>query len=888
MFRLLGFHFSRWLFLLTPLRFFFRLHLTPTEEPQAWIQRVTAGKDVVYVLPRMSVLDLIAVNKALKMLSMPRLWHEARPNRFRKRAVLAMRTRNISFIPRDRKDYFSPAITDLLMHDHRVKRGQLVLIPVQVFWSRIPDRNDSNILLRSLFPDEGRENMFQKFFMLLIHGGVLRVHFSAPIELTPPVAGEELLTGRRLRRSLLIEFQRERTAACGPVVYDLATVSQRILASQDIKKIVAQSGNANKQMKKAAHYLREIASKYNYSTIRAFETVLDFIWTRIFQGVRVRNLDAVAQMTKQGQVLWLPCHRSHLDYLLMSYLMKRKGLAPPHIAAGVNLSFFPAGPVLRRGGAFFLRRSFAGNKLYSAVFANYVDFLLTNGHPIEFFHEGGRSRFGKLLVPKTGLTSMCVNSLIKRRAENTFFCPVFISYDKVMEDNSYARELSGAKKEAESFFQLIRSLRYLFGNYGRVEVAFGEPIRFGDFWSDYVRRTQAHAAGAAAAAGLEREPLPELLSDLRPDFDTRDPRIQAMVRELAKRVNQGINASATASDSALLAAVVLGRVPVGQRSAPSSGLAASDCLAAVDRLRSLLESCGERLGWAISAGKADETPSLKSQQARGVVELITSRAPEMPVADEVKPRALDLISSAVSWGFLQTFKSSTDGALQVKPADGAQLNLWWYRGTIFHLLAVPGVVATLLDRALRVDGRLRGPAISCSIAALEVQMASVRQLWEDELYWPESTSTASIVAAALEIFESLKIVSWDRGAGTVSLINSEESLELLSWISELVRPEIELYSVQLGAAVHLMLDAGLFKRDELIALTVKLHRSAFLRGHMCVQSQLSSVFGSRTCDAYSRSGIFVSAEGVGLTLVYSQLTQLTEFLQLDRWRDYSL
>lgn len=105
MFRLLGVHFSRWLFLLTPLRTLFRLELTPTEEPESWLKHVTAGKDVVYVIPRMSVLDLIAINKALKLLGMPRIWTEARPNRFRRVGLLSMRTRKISFLPRSRKDF---------------------------------------------------------------------------------------------------------------------------------------------------------------------------------------------------------------------------------------------------------------------------------------------------------------------------------------------------------------------------------------------------------------------------------------------------------------------------------------------------------------------------------------------------------------------------------------------------------------------------------------------------------------------------------------------------------------------------------------------------------------------------------------------------------------
>ncbi|NBX15873.1 MAG: hypothetical protein EBR09_00755 [Proteobacteria bacterium] len=877
MFRLLGLHFSRWLFFLTPIRSLFRLELTPTENPQDWIKRVTAGKDVVYVIPRMSVLDLLAVNKALKQLEMPRIWSEARPNRFRKVGLLSMRSRKISFLPRSRKDLFSPALSQLLMQDHRVKRGQLVLLPVQVFWSRSPDRNDKNIFLRSLFPDEGTENIFQKYFMLLIHGGLLRIHFGAPVELSVPAEGEELISGRRMRRSMLIEFQRERTAACGPVVYDLATVSQRILASQDIKKLVSQSDNPAKQIRKAAHYLGEIASKYNYSTIRAMETLLDFVWTRIFQGVRVRNLDAVAQIAKKGQVIWVPCHRSHLDYLLLSYLMKRKGLAAPHIAAGVNLSFFPAGPVLRRGGAFFIRRSFAGNKLYSAVFSNYVDFLLTNGHPVEFFHEGGRSRIGKLLSPKTGMTSMCVTSILKRRAENTYFCPVFISYDKVMEDNSYARELSGAKKEAESFFQLVRSLRYLFGNYGRVEVAFGAPIRFGDFWSEYIPRHKVFTGRTGTPA--ERDPLPETLAELRPDFDPRDSRVQALVKELAKRINQGINSSATASDTALLAAVILSH-PRSNEGAVH-GMRSDLCLQRIQELRQLLEQCGQLAGWAVSAGDS------KTSGSSGEVEIITGVSSQRIAQDEVKKKPSDLVSSAIKWGFIQTLKDESGNGF-ISPAENAQLNLWWYRGTIFHLLALPGIVATVLERGLNSNSAVPVESASMAVSDIETQTAAVRELWEDELFWPESGSTATLVSAVLNVLDSMQIIGWDRGAQTVALARDPEALRRLGWIAGLVRPEIEIYGVQLGAALQLTQDSGMFARDELIGLAVKLHRSAYLRGQMLVQSQLSGVFGGRTFDAFSRSGTYVPAEGNSLTVMYSRLSRVSDFLNSEKWRDYSL
>lgn len=870
MFRLLGLHFSRWLFLLTPLRVLFRIQIKPTEEPEKWIHEVTSGYDVIYILPRMSILDLIAVNKALKFLNMPRIWLEAQAGRMQRVSLLSMRTRNISFVPRSRKDYLSPALSEFMKKDPRVPQRKLLLVPVQVFWSRVPDRNERNILLRSLFPDEGMENVFQKYLMLLLHGGQLRVHFSVPVILQPTEPGEELLAGRRIRRSLLIDFQRERTAACGPVVYDLATVSQRILASQDIKKLVGHGESSRKQMKKAVHYLREIAAKYNYNTIRAVETLLDFVWTRIFQGVRVRNLDPVAQLAKTGQVIWMPCHRSHLDYLLLSYLMKRKGLAAPHIAAGVNLSFFPIGPILRRGGAFFIRRTFAGNKLYSTVFSNYVDFLLTNGYPIEFFHEGGRSRIGKLLPPKTGLTSMCVSSILKRRAENTFLCPVYISYDKVMEDNAYARELSGAKKENESFWQLLKSLRFLFSTYGRVEVAFGTPIRFGDYWTEFVRKTQQPTN--LMASGIERVQLPEQLADLPADFDLRDSRVQALVRDLSRRVNQGINSSATASDTALLAAVILAES--SHRSA-SAALPESDCLRLVARLRHMIGELGSSLGWLISAGG---TPSNGYSEQ---VEFISNTPEEAAESFEAKRRTDTLISSAIRWGFIVR-----EGDVMVRQADSSQLNLWWYRGTIFHLIAMTGVIAHTLLKATPSE-QSRSAVVTEQV--LESQLSVIRQLWDDELFWPEATSTASIVHATLAVFEQLGLVEWDKGTHVICVLSdTAEKTNEMSWFASLVRPEIELYSIQLGAALTLTQESGMFRRDELLNHTLKLHRSAFLRGQISLQSNLSQVFGGRIADSFSRSRFYIAAEGAGLTVNYGHVSTLSSFFALEQWRDFSL
>ncbi len=102
-----------------------------------------------------------------------------------------------------------------------------------------------------------------------------------------------------------------------------------------------------------------------------------------------------------------------MDYLLLSYVLYHQGLVPPHIAAGINLNFWPAGPIFRRLGAFFIRRTFKGNKLYSTVFREYLGELFSRGYSVEYFVEGGRSRTGRLLDPKTGTLSMTIQAMLR-------------------------------------------------------------------------------------------------------------------------------------------------------------------------------------------------------------------------------------------------------------------------------------------------------------------------------------------------------------------------------------------------------------------------------------------------------------------------------------------
>lgn len=148
----------------------------------------------------------------------------------------------------------------------------------------------------------------------------------------------------------------------------------------------------------------------------------------------------------------------------------------PHIAAGKNLSFWPLGPLFRRGGAFFLRRTFQGVPLYAKIFAAYLQKLLYEGFNIKIFIEGGRSRTGKLLSPKPGGLAMLIDAYLEGACKNLYFVPIFIGYDQVLEEEAYLQEMSGGNKKPENIKGLINARKFLKKKYGKVYMRFDEPI----------------------------------------------------------------------------------------------------------------------------------------------------------------------------------------------------------------------------------------------------------------------------------------------------------------------------------------------------------------------------------------------------------------------------
>ena len=210
--------------------------------------------------------------------------------------------------------------------------------------------------------------------------------------------------------------------------------------------------------------------------MRIAERILSRFLTRVYDGIEVRNAEYLDRLPPACEIVYMPCHRSHVDYLLLSYVIYQRGYAVPYVAAGVNLNLPVIGRLLRKGGAFFIRRSFRGSGLYPIVFMKYVDVMMNRGHPIEFFIEGGRSRTGRLLHPRTGMLSMTVRSFLRDTRRPVAYVPVYFGYDKLLEGESYIDELMGRPKEKESVGGLFGVLPELRKPLGRVYVAFGEPL----------------------------------------------------------------------------------------------------------------------------------------------------------------------------------------------------------------------------------------------------------------------------------------------------------------------------------------------------------------------------------------------------------------------------
>lgn len=381
----------------------------------------------------------------------------------------------------------SPLLEQMAEVVRNQQRDDVQLVPVTILWGRAPQQQDS--ILKALFAESWRPpGHLRQLMAILLHGRQVMVHFGAPISLgsllrTEPDPQKGL---RKVQRVLRVHFRRQREVAIGPDLSHRNTQVDRLLGTEAVQAAIREEMERRAltyadAYDHARRFAREIASDYSFSVIRAMELFLTWLWTRLYRGVDVHHFDAVTEIAPGQSIVYIPCHRSHIDYLLLSFVLYKRGLTPPHIAAGANLNFPLIGPLLRRCGAFFLRRTFKGEPLYAVVFNEYLHMMIARGFPIEYFIEGTRSRTGRMLPPRTGILGMTVKSFLRGHERPLAFVPVYIGYEKLIEGSSFLNELAGKPKRKESLWSLLGSVKVLKRNFGRVHVNFGRPLPLAEF-----------------------------------------------------------------------------------------------------------------------------------------------------------------------------------------------------------------------------------------------------------------------------------------------------------------------------------------------------------------------------------------------------------------------
>ncbi|WP_086981894.1 glycerol-3-phosphate 1-O-acyltransferase PlsB [Vibrio aphrogenes] len=445
-------------------------------------------KPIIYAMPFDSDIDLISLQTQTKALGLPDplaplVINGQEFSRFVFLTSKGFTTQSKQALPKQSVTLF----TQLLKLHQADSELDIQMLPTSILWGRKPNK-------------EGKEKPYlqsmsacQKSVLLVSSGRDCLIRFSPVVSLRymADTHGVDEIIAHKLARVARIHFSRQKLAASGPSLPQRHVLFNRLLKSPEIQKAIqdeAKSKNIplEKAQKQAQDMLEEIAADFSYTLIRMGARFLGWLWNKLYQGLNISNMASVRKLAQDGhEIIYVPCHRSHMDYLLLSYVLHNEGMVPPHIAAGVNLNFFPAGPIFRRGGAFFIRRSFKGNKLYSTIFREYLAELFIKGYSVEFFSEGGRSRTGRLLQAKTGMLAMTIQTMMRGLNRPVTLVPVYIGYEHVMEVATYAKELTGKRKEKESAGMVLKTLRKL-RNFGQGYVNFGEPINLNQYLNEEV------------------------------------------------------------------------------------------------------------------------------------------------------------------------------------------------------------------------------------------------------------------------------------------------------------------------------------------------------------------------------------------------------------------
>ena len=638
-------------------------------------------EEVVYVLPQRSLSDLVVLELVCGKHSWPSPRSRIRLGDDEEKGRAIFLARPTGPLQRNTMRAIPKRLGRLLEHPGAADSG-IALLPVQVFWGRTTNRQGS--LVGMLFSEHwAATSRLRRFVNILISRKHIVVDFGEPLALRESAKGDQNKRARRTARILRVRLRQQKVAALGPDFSHRRTLLGQVVESPAVAAAIEQQVQAAGDAKNTEKVRREwqtrahkaamkMASDMSYPTVIALLRILTAFWRRIYDGIDVHGLERIATLGRTHTLVYVPCHRSHVDYLLLSYLLFQRGLMIPHIAAGENMNLPFVGNLLRRGGAFFMQRSFRGDALHAALFSEYLYEVYRRGHCVEFFPEGGRSRTGRLLPTRIGLLKMTIAHARRGLPRPLAFIPVYLGYEKLIEATAYLDELRGAEKQRESVIDIVRSLRLTRQNFGRVEVNFGQPLHLTD-WLHQHPDLRTEAADAAEATTLGREIL------------------------------MRINDAASINPVNLAALVIL--------CTPRLAIAESTLARQIDCYLDLLRRNGGNHDYQLTG--------------------LTGAA---------------AITHVTRLGMLNRESQEFGSVLALQPASAVLMT--WYRNNVAHVLALPSLIACLLEKRRRPLARRALERMVAMVYPYLARELHARFERSDTQRWTQQLVQSGLIGAA--------------------------------------------------------------------------------------------------------------------------------------------
>jgi glycerol-3-phosphate O-acyltransferase len=201
-----------------------------------------------------------------------------------------------------------------------------------------------------------------------------------------------------------------------------------------------------------------------------------------YEGVdyEPEQIERVRAVSRRHGIVVLPTHRSNFDALVMPIALYDNHLPRTHTLGGLNMAFWPFGPLSRRAGIIFIRRDTKDHPVYRWTLREYIGYLVEKRFGLQWYPEGTRSRTGKLLPPKLGLLVYVVDAYRAGRVDDVMLVPSSIAYDQLQEVSDFAYEVLGGEKKPEGLGWFIDNWRRMRGRYGKAYVRFSEPLSLRD------------------------------------------------------------------------------------------------------------------------------------------------------------------------------------------------------------------------------------------------------------------------------------------------------------------------------------------------------------------------------------------------------------------------